>query len=71
MRSSLYFLIFEGWLDYRSHELFTLVSMKGFLKYCTKFMSMYMLQWLDDEMYSNDGIPEGVTKTDIALVQNI
>ena len=49
----LYFLIFEEWFDCRSRELFTLMSMKGFLKYCAKFISIYMLRWSDEEMYPN------------------
>ena len=62
MRLFLYFLIFEGWFDCRSRELFTLMSMKGFLKYCTKFISIYMLRWSDEEMYPEDGIPQALMK---------
>lgn len=69
MRSSLYCLTFEGWFDCRSLELFVLVSMKGFLQYCTRFISMNMLRWLDDEIYPNDWIPQVVIKEDIALEQ--
>ena len=70
MRSSLYFLPSDEYLECRSRELFTLVLMKGFLKYCTNFMSIYILRSSDEEMYPKDGIPQIVMKLDISLVQN-
>ena len=70
IRSSLYCLTFERWLGCRSIELFTLMSMKGFLKYCAKSMSIYMIRWSDDEMYPNDGVSQIVKILFLSRIHN-
>ena len=67
IRSSLHCLNFVGWFDWRSRELFSLVSMKGFLKCWTRLISKNILRWSNDEMYPNDRVLQEVIHWSMSL----